>query len=246
MTGSDRQSSDVSARYDVSARSWDASFSDSALNHHHVAACWRAFAAAAGGRLRGQAIELGVGTGLFTVRLAARFDTITAVDFSAEMLRALQAKLDEAGIGNVTCHHGDATNLEAIGDESADFVYCFGLLENISDPRPLFAEVHRVLRRGGRFVGTVSNRACPWYGLRRLLIRDKWFWNEARLYRAEELLEAAREAGFVDPRVSGWGLIPSQFPTARWLAPVAAVERMMENSPLSRYLGGLAFRFDRA
>ena len=46
-------------------------------------------------------VELGPGTGQFTVRVAAACTRVTAVDVSPVMLRALSAKVREMGLGNV-------------------------------------------------------------------------------------------------------------------------------------------------
>jgi SAM-dependent methyltransferase len=43
-----------------------------------------------------------------------------------------------------------------LADGSVDLVYCKQVLEHVSSPAPLLADVRRVLRRGGHFAGSTS------------------------------------------------------------------------------------------
>ncbi|GAB2176172.1 class I SAM-dependent methyltransferase [Dongia sp. agr-C8] len=233
--------------YEQSAHDWDSTFSAQALNRYHVAACWRVFQALFGPERRGDTlVELGVGTGLFTDRLAARFERLIAVDYSEQMLQALREKMAQGGISNVETLCSKAEQLEAIPDADADAVVCFGLLENIQDFTPLFREIARILKPGGLFAGVASNASCPWYALRQKLSGDKWYWKDVHLCTAQELRTAGAAALLREVDIRGWGLIPSQLPNSSLLAPVAAVERVLELSPIRRWMGGLAFRFDKA
>jgi len=231
--------------YEQSAQDWDSTFSAQALNRYHVHACWRVFQSLFGAEFRGKTlVELGVGTGLFTDRLAQRFDRLIAVDYSDEMLKALRGKLSRQGISNVDYLCSKAEQLD-LPDGSADAVVCFGLLENIADFDPLFREIARILKPGGRFTGVASNAACPWYTLRQKLSGDKWYWKDVHLSTAEELNAVGKAAALKEIEIRGWGLIPSQLPNTALLAPVATVERLMEQTPLRQWMGGLAFRFDK-
>jgi ubiquinone/menaquinone biosynthesis C-methylase UbiE len=232
--------------YEQSAQDWDSTFSAQALNKHHVDACWRVFESLFGADFKGETlVELGVGTGLFTDRLAARCDRLIAVDYSEQMLNALRGKMSRSGIANVDYLCAKAEELDPIPDDSIDAVVCFGLLENIADFAPLFREIARILKPGARFTGVASNAACPWYMLRQKLSGDKWYWKDVHLCTVEELSAAADKALLRAFEIRGWGLIPSQLPNSGWLAPVAAIERLMELTPLRNWMGGLAFRFDK-
>lgn len=236
----------VRDEYGASAAQWDSTFNATALNRIHAASCWRAFRKAIGSGYRTSvAVELGVGTGLFTDRISSEFDELIAVDFSQEMLDALALKLTACGIANVKYLHADAANLLTLPDASVDVVCCFGLLEDIADSKALFTEINRVLRPRGRFAGVASNRSCPWYPIRRIIAGDRWYWNGARLYSATELRAAARSVKLVERNIFGWGVVPSQFPNWRLLAPFELAERILEATPLARFLGGLAFCFEK-
>ena len=100
---------------------------------------------------RGTGVELGVGTGLFTDRLAPRFDRLIAVDFSQQMLETLRANMARKGIHSIEYVCARAEALETVGSGTIDAAWCFGLLENIKDLDPLFREIRRILKPGGRF-----------------------------------------------------------------------------------------------
>lgn len=51
-------------------------------------------------------IEIGPGTGRFTLPMAKKVSRLTAIDFSEHMLSRLDYKLRESGIRNVRCIHG--------------------------------------------------------------------------------------------------------------------------------------------
>lgn len=100
-------------------------------------------------------LEVGPGPGLTTDLLRTRIPKVTAVELDADLAQALAARL--AGT-NVTVIHADATEsgLEADRFSAAT---SFGMLHHIptvKDQDRLFAELYRVLRPGGIFVGTDS------------------------------------------------------------------------------------------
>ena len=88
---------DVIAFYDEYADTWDDRFQRGLATDYFLERRWRSFAEAvdASGVVCGQAVELGVGTGVNIERAAKIFRQITAVDGSRGMLHALQQKLHQ-------------------------------------------------------------------------------------------------------------------------------------------------------
>ena len=98
-------------------------------------------------------VDVGSGTGLLTLGLAERVDRVWAIDISASMGEYLRAKTVSAGLENVEIVTASAVSLPLV-DGSADLVvsnYCFHHLDDAGKAQAL-AEVHRVLRPGGRLV----------------------------------------------------------------------------------------------
>lgn len=99
------------------------------------------------------AVDIGAGTGLLTLPLAERVDRVWAIDIAAPMCEYLRTKTASAGHENVEVSIGNATSLPLV-DASADLAvsnYCFHHLSDEGKHRAV-AEVHRVLRPGGRLV----------------------------------------------------------------------------------------------
>jgi len=98
-------------------------------------------------------LELGCGTGLFTLPLAKKGFQVTAVDISEGMLVELRAKLAAEAITDVTIVRGDAERFD-VGGELFDGVYGIGLLEYSNSPVNLIQRAVSLLRPGGIAVFT--------------------------------------------------------------------------------------------
>ncbi|HLI62442.1 MAG TPA: methyltransferase domain-containing protein [Terriglobales bacterium] len=102
-----------------------------------------------------QVLEVGPGPGLSTNWLLLRSKHLTCLEIDWELARLLQERL--AGL-NVTVLCGSAIRVP-FQDCSFNSAVCFTVLHHISSPAlqdRLFAEMYRVLRPGGTFVGTDS------------------------------------------------------------------------------------------
>jgi ubiquinone/menaquinone biosynthesis C-methylase UbiE len=97
----------------------------------------------------GRGLEIGAGTGYFTLNLlqAGALDTAVATDISPGMLDALRDSADELGL------EADTASCEAselpFEDESFDLVFGHAVLHHLPDLEGAFAEFRRVLRPGG-------------------------------------------------------------------------------------------------
>jgi ubiquinone/menaquinone biosynthesis C-methylase UbiE len=98
-------------------------------------------------------LDIGCGLGGPARTLAADFGCqVTGLDLSAEFCRT--ATLITARVGpadRVTFQHGSALDLP-LADGSFDVVWMHNAGMNIPEKERLYAEVHRVLRAGGRYV----------------------------------------------------------------------------------------------
>jgi ubiquinone/menaquinone biosynthesis C-methylase UbiE len=123
-----------SATYDSDAnltRDLDAAVTREALDHFHFRSI----------------LELGCGTGKNTGFFSQIGERVTAVDFSAGMLKKAREKIES--------HHvlfcaADLARRWPIAAKSVDLVACNLVLEHIEDLAPVFSEASRVLAHGGR------------------------------------------------------------------------------------------------
>ena len=197
---------------------------------------------ALGGRLErfGRSIEIGAGTGYFSLNLlqAGVVRDAVCTDISPGMLRALEQNAARLGL-NVETRACDAEDLP-FGDASFDLVLGHAVLHHLPDLRRAFAEFRRVLRPGGvvLFAGEPSHlgdrlAAYP----KRAAIAVAPLWRRAlragparnghadagaanheleglvdvHAFTPETLADAARGAGFADVRVRGEELLANWF-----------------------------------
>jgi SAM-dependent methyltransferase len=187
----------------------------------------------------GDALEIGAGTGYFSLNLAlaGAVERATCTDISPGMLAVLEANARRLGL-DVRTAACEASALP-FEDGSFDLVLGHAVLHHLPDLEASFAEFRRVLRPGGRIVfagepSRVGDRIASWP--KRAAYRGAPAWR--RLMRASEaehkgqhgdadpLLEtmvdvhafvpedldrAARAAGFEDVRVRGEELLANWF-----------------------------------
>ncbi|GAA3600958.1 hypothetical protein GCM10022419_101400 [Nonomuraea rosea] len=102
-------------------------------------------------------LDMGCGTGRFTVPLAATAAAVTGLDISPEMLEQNGRKLAERVL-HAELHQGDMTALP-FEDGSFDVVTSMLALMHLprEDREAVFAEAARVLKPGGRLLVEVKN-----------------------------------------------------------------------------------------
>lgn len=145
---------DVNTRYhDAAADSYDAKWGIDfgEIGQHQVALKLKK---ALGGRLESfdQALEIGAGTGYFSLNLATQglIKNLTATDISPGMLKSLEATAKRLGVP-VTTTVTEAETLP-FADESFDVVIGHAVLHHIPDLDRAFSEFNRVLKPGGAIV----------------------------------------------------------------------------------------------
>ncbi|MBN2497223.1 MAG: polysaccharide deacetylase family protein [Deltaproteobacteria bacterium] len=101
-------------------------------------------------------LELGAGTGRFTLEIASRCERVLALDLSPAMLAVLEAKAAERGLGNIDCRVGDAHDFRP--DAGFDMVCAFSALEYARDLAGLAARMASWLVPGGLLFITTARR----------------------------------------------------------------------------------------
>ena len=101
---------------------------------------------------RGLAVcDVGCGTGLLTLGLAAVAQTVHAIDSSERMVRLAREKVRRAGLSNVTVKKAAAERLP-FADASLDAIFASHLLRHLVRPVDALVEFGRVVKPGGRVV----------------------------------------------------------------------------------------------
>lgn len=98
-------------------------------------------------------VDLGAGTGLLSLRAAARAGEVIAVDYSQPMLDRLAEHAAAASLANLRCLRADLREV-AIPDGAADVIVSGYAFHHLDDPGKelALAEARRILRPGGRLV----------------------------------------------------------------------------------------------
>ncbi|MDQ3572624.1 MAG: class I SAM-dependent methyltransferase, partial [Actinomycetota bacterium] len=102
----------------------------------------------------GSALEIGAGTGYFSLNLmqAGAIERLVATDISTGMLDSLQSTAESLGFADrVETNQADAEHLP-YPDQSFDLVLGHAVLHHIPDLGRAFDEISRVLRPGGVLV----------------------------------------------------------------------------------------------
>jgi SAM-dependent methyltransferase len=97
-------------------------------------------------------LDIGSGSGtdaLICARLAGPKGRIYGLDMTAQMRAKLQAAAEAAGARNIEVLEGDAESIP-MPDASVDVVTSNGVLNLVPDKARAIAEIHRVLKPGGR------------------------------------------------------------------------------------------------
>jgi ubiquinone/menaquinone biosynthesis C-methylase UbiE len=104
-------------------------------------------------------LELGCGGGQCTVALANRGANITGLDLSTEQLEYARDLAAEHDV-DLELLQGTVTDLGMFDDDSFDVAFNAFVFQWVDDLGACFAETHRVLRPGGRFVFSMPH---PFY-----------------------------------------------------------------------------------
>jgi ubiquinone/menaquinone biosynthesis C-methylase UbiE len=143
-----------------------------------------------------QVLDIGCGTGIYTLELVRRGAQVIGVDPSIEMIRIAREKLRGAGLkGHFVCGLAEALPFRS---EVVDVALAVTSLCFVSRPDRAIKEMHRVIKPGGRLVVGELNRFSFWALLRRLkgLFTDT-IYNQAHFWSRRELERLLGRSGFV-------------------------------------------------
>ncbi len=96
--------------------------------------------------------DIGCGTGYCTIPLAARVGgegTVFAIDISEEMLDEVRKKADRWKVENVVSFRSEESRIP-LAEKSIDFVFLSMVIHELEDRAQFFADVERILKKGGR------------------------------------------------------------------------------------------------
>jgi ubiquinone/menaquinone biosynthesis C-methylase UbiE len=128
------------------------------------------------------AVDLGIGTGLFTKILKEKGYKVIGIDISDEMLKIAKNR------GFEVIKH-DLNNPLPFNDESFDFVFSMTSIEFLKNPENLVEEVYRILKKDGEFLLITLNSLSLWAFVRRVkgLFIKNYVFKKGRFYSPNRL-----------------------------------------------------------
>jgi peptidoglycan/xylan/chitin deacetylase (PgdA/CDA1 family)/2-polyprenyl-3-methyl-5-hydroxy-6-metoxy-1,4-benzoquinol methylase len=105
----------------------------------------------------GRILEIGAGTGLFTLDIARNCREVLAVDISANMLEILVNKAKAAGLGNIRVVKGNVETMELDGQFSV--VCAFSSLEYLTDLPAFLSRIACHVEPGGTLYFITARRS---------------------------------------------------------------------------------------
>ena len=112
-------------------------------------------------------IDIACGTGLVTFPAATAVGAgghVLATDISARMVERVEEEARDRALTNVTAQRLGAEHMDDVPDQSFDVALCALGLMYVPDVPAALAQMHRVLRPGGRAVAAVwgARARCGW------------------------------------------------------------------------------------
>ena len=132
--------------------------------------------------------DIGAGTGYLLPVLARRFKHLIAVEPVDRMLEVARHRIEPLGLDNVDLRKGDLAQLP-IEDVAVDLAVAMLVLHHVPSPLDALAELHRIVRPGGRVLVVEQDAHDNEEYHERM--QDHW-WGFAR----EEFVGWLRSAGF--------------------------------------------------
>ena len=162
---------------------------------------------ALGARAGARILDVGCGPGFYVAELLDEVGaegSIVGIDRSPQMLAVAARRCQ--GRGNVQFHEGDATSLP-VEDAGFDAALSVQVLEYVADADAALAELHRVLRPGGRVVvWDVDWATVSWYSRDRArMARVLRAWDDHLTHPSlpQTLTARLRSVGFAEVKGEG-------------------------------------------
>lgn len=105
-------------------------------------------------------LDVGCGTGNFSIKLAKMGCDVVGIDLSEEMLKIAKDKAKKEELA-IAFHNMDVYHLD-FPDNEFDAVFSMAAFEFIKDPNRAYGEMYRVLKPGGQMLIGTINKNSSW------------------------------------------------------------------------------------
>lgn len=164
----------------------------------------------------GKVLEVAAGTGIVTSAIAQTCDSVVATDYAAAMVKALEQRVKDAGLKNVTCEQADIYALSYQPGEF-DAVVAANVLHLVPNLPAALKALRNVIKPGGSLVAPTfchDETKASWLVSRLLAVSG---FPGHRRFTLRSLRGALEENGLQIVEIESLpGLIPVGFVMARF------------------------------
>ncbi len=126
-------------------------------------------------------LDVGCGTGNFSIKMARQGINVTGIDISEKMLEFAHSRASQEKLA-IEFRKMDTQNL-TFQDNIFDGVFSMATIEFVSDPNKMIEEMFRVCKKGGPIVVGTINRDSTWGQL----YRDPEFQENVPVFKYADL-----------------------------------------------------------
>ncbi len=109
-------------------------------------------------------IDVGCGTGNYSMPLAPKCREILATDLMDNLLDVLRKKIETEGLSNISCLCANALDLPELVDKKYDLILCMGPLYHLNDTeirRQCYANLKKIATPNATFIFTYLTTKAP-------------------------------------------------------------------------------------
>lgn len=185
-----------------------------------------------------EVLEVGCGTGEFTLRVAPHVKHLSATDLSPDLLARAQEKAGQAGLGNLSFGIQDVTTMN-LPDNHFDAVFGCSMLHHVDAPKAL-REIFRVLKPGGWCSFSEPNMLNPQIALQKnvgFIKRRVGDSPDERAFFRWQLRGQLEQAGFTGIALRNFDFLhPLTSPA--WIPRIERLGNFLESIPGVRAISG--------
>jgi ubiquinone/menaquinone biosynthesis C-methylase UbiE len=182
-------------------------------------------------------LEVGCGTGDYTLLLARAGFKMRGVDLSSASIQSAREKASRLGVPNVSFTVADAETLADIPDCSVDGVVSFSALRYVPNVERALLAIWRVLKPNGVAVVDFPNKYCPWFTVLKNHFGVETHIHD-RQFSTRQVTELLRQTGF--KAVSAKRILFTTYVLPNRLLPIfKTIDVVGERLPLVNQTAGI-------
>lgn len=160
-------------------------------------------------------LELGCGSGRFSIPLLKRGFSVSGIDFSPTQLNYLRQSAEEAGLetDKLKFYCGPIDELDKIiKNQKFDYLLAFFFFHHQPDIGTTFNKIKNTIKSKGRLIFIEPNRFCPLYIFQFTFCQDMCWSREKGTFTLsiKKIKKALGKAGFNCLAIKRFGLFPPQ------------------------------------